>query len=894
MRRWYIGWSRLRDLWRGSRVDRDIDDELRFHLEEEIEAGVRRGLTPAQALTAARESLGGAPLSIREDIRDTRRVNRVDDFRRDVRHAGRLLRRNPAFTAVVAGTLALAIGATVTAFSITDSWLFRPLRFPDAHRLVVAFVATAARPDEPAVFMPYRAYLAFKESARTFSSMSAAFFQNVTWRTSSDARSLTGMRVTPEFFATFGVSPIRGRPLGASDSGGTGRIVISYGFWQRELGGAETALGSTVTLSDDVYTVVGIMPADFDVRLLDQPDGAAFWTLIRTGERGYVPGGMGPVAIVGRLKEGVAMEAAKSELAGIMRRTESAYSQNFNQPGMANGAATTFLVNLSSLQADNTRTVRATLVIVLAAALCLLLIAAMNVGVLLLGQGLARRTEVAVRHALGAGRGRLARQFLSESLVLSMCGGGLGVALAVLGTRVFVLWNPLDRLPATGVALDRRALGAAMLAMVLTTLIAGLVPAIRLSTGAAGSLRSAERGRTTAPAHRAQRALLVAQMAGSTVLLVCAALLARTFIQLRTEPLGFVSDGLIIAEVVLPASVFDSSAARNAFYRHMEEELLGRPGVRAAAAATSPPLTPGPPAVVNVTAVDEATAPRLSTQDVTTGFFETLDISLIAGRTFDRRDTPQGVPVVVLNTEAATALFGSSGSAVGRRVRLDGETWREVVGVVDTVRTTFFNTLEWRLAPIVYRPAAQALSRMPPAATSFTLWVHIRSDLALAAADVRDAARAAGSPAAVIDVQQVPEIVAIATQQPTFRMALLLGLCVAALLLAAIGVYGVVTQAVTERLREMAIRIALGAEPRTLTASFVWKALTAGTIGLAIGLAMSIMLARTLEAMLYGVRTADPASLAAAGIVLLAVIAVAAWLPALRATRVDAVNVLRA
>jgi predicted permease len=403
-----------------------------------------------------------------------------------------------------------------------------------------------------------------------------------------------------------------------------------------------------------------------------------------------------------------------------------------------------------------------------------------------------------------------------------------------------------------------------------------------------------ERGRTTVPAHRAQRAMLVGQMAGSTVLLVCAALLARTFIQLRMEPLGFVTDGVAVAEVVLPTSPFDSSAARNAFFEQMEQHLLARPGVLGAAATTSPPLTPGPPAVVNVTPVDDVSARRLPTQDVTAGFFEMLDIPLIAGRAFDRRDTPQGPPVVVLNAQAATALFGDAGRAVGQRLRLDDEPWREVIGVVGTVRTAFFNTLEWRLVPIVYRPAAQALSRMPPAATSFTLWVHIRNDGPTSVTDVRDAARAAGSRAAVIQVQQVPEMVAVATQQPTFRMTLLLGLCVASLLLAAIGVYGVVMQAVTERLRETALRMALGAQPRELTMSFVRRALTAGTLGLAIGVALSMVLARTLESMLYGVRTTDAASLAAAGLLLLMVIAVAAWLPALRATRADAANVLRA
>ena len=238
----------------------------------------------------------------------------------------------------------------------------------------------------------------------------------VTWRTSSDAKSLVGMRVTPEFFSTFGVPPLRGRPFAASDAGGPPALVISYGFWQRELGGAETVLNSTVTLSDIAYTVVGIMPSDFDVRLLDRPEGAAFWTLFRTGDRGYEPGGTGAVAIVGRLADGVTIETARAEVSSIMRNAESAYPRNFND----------FVVNLSSLQADNTRTVRATLLTVLAAALCLLLIASMNVGVLLLGRGLGRRDEVAVRHALGAGRGRLVRQFLTESVVLSACGGALG------------------------------------------------------------------------------------------------------------------------------------------------------------------------------------------------------------------------------------------------------------------------------------------------------------------------------------------------------------------------------------------------------------------------------------------------------------------------------------
>lgn len=886
MSRWHSRWSRLRDLLRGSRVDRDIDDELRFHVEEEIEAGVRRGLTLEQARKEAHASLGGTPLLVREQIRDTREASVMDDFRRDVRQGMRLLRRNPALAAIVTCTLAIAIGAAVTAFSITDAWLFRTLRFPNADRLVIAFAAAPARPSEPSVWMPYRAYLSWKDSTRSFSSVSAAFFQGAMWRTPSEARSLVGMRVTPEFFSTFGVAPLRGRPFAAADVSGPPVLVISYGFWQRELGGVESVLGSTVTLSDIAYTVVGIMPHDFDVRLLDRPEGAAFWTLFRTGDRGYEPGGIGAVAIVARLADGVTIDAARGEVASIFRQAEAAFPRNFNE----------FVVNLSSLQADNTRTVRATLLTVLAAALCLLLIASMNVGVLLLGRGLGRRGEVALRHALGAGRGRLVRQFLTESLVLSLCGGALGVGLAIVGTRVFLAWNPLGTLPANAVQLDLRALLAATLAMAVTTIVAGLVPALRISSaGSAAALRTGgDRGRATAPAQRAQRVMLVGQMAVSTVLLVCAALLARTFIELRTEPLGFVSNDLAVATVVLPTMPFASSDDRNAFYGQLEERLLARPGVRAVAAGTSAPLAAGPPASVNLTTVDSTNPLRISAQAVTTGFFDTLGIPVVAGRPFHRGDSAQSAPVVVLNVRAAADLFGDPLRAVGQRLRLDDEGWREVVGVVGNVRTTFFNTLEWRTDPIIYRPATQALARLTnPETTSFTLWVHIRADRPLAAPEVRDATLAAGPRAAVTELQRVSDMVAISTRQPTFRMTLLLWFCGASLLLAAIGVYGLVTQAVTERLREIAIRIALGAHPQVVMASFVRRALAAGLAGLAIGVGAALMLTQTLQSLLYGVRMGDTTSLMVAGVLLLTVTGIAAWVPAQRATRVDAVNVLR-
>jgi putative ABC transport system permease protein len=284
----------------------------------------------------------------------------------------------------------------------------------------------------------------------------------------------------------------------------------------------------------------------------------------------------------------------------------------------------------------------------------------------------------------------------------------------------------------------------------------------------------------------------------------------------------------------------------------------------------------------------------MSAPAVTDGYFDTMDIPLVAGRRFDRRDRADGVPVVILNERAATQLFGEPRAALTRRVRLGDQTWHEVVGVVGNVRTTFFNTLEWRRDPMAYRPAAQSLDVTNPEATHVTLWVVIRAANALSIADIRAAAVAAGPRAAVVSLRRAPDLVADATKQPTLRMSLLLWFCAASLLLAAIGIYGIVTQAVTERRREIAIRLALGAQPRGLVVSLVRKTVTTGTIGLGVGVVLSLMLARTLESLLYGVRANDVASLSLSGLVLLAVTGMAAYVPAARATRITAGHVLRA
>ena len=810
----------------------------------------------------------------------------IDGLARDLVHGSRVLRRNPGFAVIVLATLALAIGATVTVFSVVDAWLLKPLSFPNADRVVIGLGATRERPAEPAVFMLYRTYLGWKEQSRSFEVMSAAFRRAYLMTGQGDATTALGMAVTEEFFRTLGVSPALGRTLSERDVSGPAAVVLSRGLWERQFGASNTVLGTHVALNGVLHEVVGVMPREFDVRMLEQAQGSALWTLLKAGEPGYMPGGTGPVAIIGRLRNGTTIDAARAELDAIHRAIESGYAENVNR----------FVVHLASLQEDNTRTVRATLMTVAGAVGCLLLIACMNVGTLMLGQGLTRAREAAIRAAIGCGHGRLLRQFLTESLLVSVIGGVCGLILAFAATRLFTAWNPLATLPAAPIGIDLRVFAFAVAVMAFATVACGLVPAVRVAaTDPNEALRSGgERGSTGAPAQRAQALLLAGQIAMSVVLLVATTLLVRTFVRLQAEPLGFDAMHLTVVSVALPVDEFDSSAKRNAFYREMAGRLASLPGVERVAAGTSPPLSSGALVSVRTTADDSSAPLRISAQDVTTEFFETLGIPLLTGRPFDARDSMASLPVAVLNESAARLLFGSPAEAVGRRMRIGPQPWREVVGVVRNTRSAFYNTLEWQTNPVVYLPAPQAFGTIrDPTVRSFVLHLQVRAARPLSMAEVRNQVRSLNSRVAVTELRAASDAIAEATRQPAFRMVLLGWFGAASLLLAAIGVYGLVAQGVARRTREIGIRLALGAEGNDVMRSVTRPALAAAIVGSLFGSAAALVLANTLQALLYGVRATDAASFITAATALLAVTAVAAFFPAFRATRIDPVHVLR-
>jgi putative ABC transport system permease protein len=504
---------------------------------------------------------------------------------------------------------------------------------------------------------------------------------------------------------------------------------------------------------------------------------------------------------------------------------------------------------------------------------------------------------VAIRAAIGSSRAQLVRQFLTESLLIAFCGGLAGLAIAAVAIRLFVAWNPLGTLPANAIGLNMAALGAAGVALTVTALVSGLVPAIRISTAHPQDALSAGggRGHAAAPSQRAQATMLVGQVAVSVVLLVTTTLLVRTFARLQAAPLGFDATNLSIANVVLPTDPFSSSEMRNMYFRQLAERCRAIPGVRAVAAGTSPPLSGGAPMTVNTAPEDAMNAPRISAQEITTTFFETLGVPVLAGRSFDERDAANGVPVVILNARAAHDLFGGAADAIGRRVRLNREPWRQVVGVVGNVQSTFFNTLEWQTIPILYRPATQSFSTIQdPSATRFGFQLHLRSDRKLTMAEVRDAVVSISARAAVTELRSVPDMIADATKQPSFRMTLLSSFAVISLMLSAMGVYGLVSQSVNQRLREVAIRRALGAPAADVLVTVIYRALLVGVAGIAVGAVAAFIFSDSLKALLYGVRPHDVMSYTAAAGALLAVTAAAALVPAFRAIRVDPITILRA
>ena len=803
----------------------------------------------------------------------------MKDFTTDLRFAWRSLWKNPALTAIAVAALALGIGANTAIFSVVYGVLLKTLPFPEPERVirVVDSNPTASLPrfsTAPPDFADWRA------QNTVFSHLAVNHRDNLNLTGDGEPERLLATRVSGDFFNVFGAKPLLGRPLlPAEDTPGGPKVaVLSYKLWQRRFGGDPGIVGKRLILNGESTLVAGVMPASFEI-----PQRTELWVpmqlLIEENQRG---GHF--LQTTGRLKPGVTIERAQSEMTGIAERIAKAHPDTNEGWG----------VNLIPVRDLMVEDIRPALLVLLGAVGLVLLIACANVANLLLSRLAAREREVAVRTALGAGRGRLVRQFLTESTLLSLVGGLLGALLAWRGTPLLLaLFN--NRIPrAQEIGVDWTVLGFTLGLSLATGLLFGFLPALHASkSDLQSSLRDGAKGSGDRRGRRTRSVLVFAEVALAIVLLVGAGLLVRSLFALQSVQPGFKADHALSVQIQLPESTYKEEAKQVAFYRDLLPRLAALPGVQSAAAGYPLPFS-GSRMVLAFAAEGQAPPKTLADMPaanmafVTSSYFATLAIPVREGRGFEDRDGLDSEKVIVVNRSLAEKIWPGE-SPVGKRitfgvpVNADSE-WHRVVGVVADVRHAELNDEPGLQAylPLLQAPSDQA-----------ALVVRTAGSPGAMTAAVAAAVREVDPGLPVANAKTLDQLVSDSVAAPRAN-AVLLGLLAAlALLLAAVGVYGVLSYSVAQRTREIGLRMALGAAGGDVLRQLFREGLTTVLAGIATGLVGAFFLARTLESLLYGVEVRDPLTFVGVPLVLLLVAMLATWLPARRATRVEPVVALR-
>jgi putative ABC transport system permease protein len=807
----------------------------------------------------------------------------VSPLLQDLRYAVRALRKSPAFTAVALATLALGIGANTAIFSVVNAVLLKPLAFPEPGRLV-AFNQTLPSKGIPASGVSYPNFVDFASRSRSFEQLAAVRMHDFTLTGRGEPALVVAGTATGSFFPMLRAAPLLGRALGASDEAPDAPpvAVLSESLWRERFGADPAAVGKTVRLDERVFTVVGVMPRSF--RSPPDRPPAQLWTPLvqdpvfkdlRERRKGHY------LTVVGRLRPGVALPTADAEVSTIAR----ALSRQYPKENEGWGAQVVPLAE--SLVAG----VRTALWVLLGAVVLVFLIACVNVANLMLVRSSARARELAVRTALGAGRGRLARQLLTESLVLGLAGGALGVSLALAAMRALRAWLPADLPRVTEVGIDGRVLLFSFLASLAATVVFGAGPALAAGrTNLSAALREGSAGAGESGRRRRLRGLLIAgETAFSFVLLVGAALLIRSFVKLQEVPLGFRPSGVLTAGMSLPRAQYTEPAQWRTFYTSLVDRLEAEPGVEGAAAALPLPLTGGG---LNFSFSiegrgDEGSFDRSANYTAATPqYFRVLGVPLVSGRAFTDRDSADSPRICVISAAFARRYFPGE-DPVGRRLVFGFQepVGREIVGVVGDVKR---DGLALPSQPEMYVPFAQE-----PWWAAYAL-VRTSGDPARLSSAVRADVKALDPGLPLEDVAPMRQFVEESVAQPRFRTTLLGLFGAAALLLAVLGIYGVISYSVGRRTREVGIRLALGAAPADVRRMVLSEGLGLVGAGLALGLAGAFLATRSLSSLLFEVSPLDASSYGGVAALLLLAGLAASWLPARRATRVDPVSALRA
>jgi predicted permease len=883
----------LRNLVRGHARDADLRADVGAFVDLLTDEKIAAGMTPEAARRAAILECGSVDAVI-ENVRDVRAGALVAQVRQDARFALRRLRREPTFSAVAILTLALGIGANTAIFSVVNAVLLEPLPYPNAERLVLVWERnTAAGKDRDPVAPPN--FQDWRRGNTVFDELAAYRFRGFALTHVEQPEQLQALSTTASIFRVLGVAPALGRAFTDDEEHRRERVaVLSHAFWQRRFGGDPSVVGRSVALDGAAFTIVGVMSAAFHFPD-DTPVPVDLYSPIAFAPRELNGRGLSTLTVIARLKPGMTLQAARANI-GTIAKSIAAHDSTGNPEVTIVGAH-------DALVED----VRLGLMILLGTVGLVLLVACANVASLLLVRAAARRRELAMRAALGAGNRRLLRQMLTESVVLAGLGAGVGLALAWWLLRMLVSFAPPDLPRLERIAIDPAVLLFTTAVAMVTGVAFGLVPALAVSRRSLTDVFKAGSPHATATfgTSNGRAVLLVGEIALSLTLLAGAGLMVRSLINLRNVDLGFQPANVLTAQIFLAPSRYpvDSAQFRPAsastghvadsklvvFMTELEKRLIDVPGVESVGAVSALPLNPvgtdyDLPVIIQGRPRPRAgEEPQADFRVATTGYLRTMSIPVLRGREFTEFDGPNSTPVIIINDMMAQQMFPGD-DPIGQRILLYGRA-REIIGVVGSVRHHGF-TQDAR--PEMILPYRQFQFG------GMTLVVRSQMERAAIAGEVSRAVHALDPQQPVYRVRMMTELFAASVAQPRFTTLLLSAFAALALVLAVVGIYGVMSYSVSQRTREIAVRLALGARPLELIAMVVRRGMMLAAIGVTLGLVGAIAATRLMADLLFGVTPTDPATLGAAVVALILSSLMATYIPAARAATVAPASVLKA
>jgi predicted permease len=879
---------RFRFPWLSDRqIAGEVEEELAFHLDHTAADLQADGWPESIAREEARRRFGDLEFTRaycrtqdRRREQEKRRMTLLDELRQDLRYAVRSLSGSPGFAAAAIFTLALGIGANTAIFSAVRGVLLDPLPFRDADRIVRVYHANPANGiARGALSEPD--FLDWRRAATRAESIAGYFFADgLSGLDLTDAghpERISAALVTDGFFETLGVAPLLGRTLNAEDqiAGRNRAVVLGHGLWTRRFGADATLIGRTVTMNGEPFEVVGVMPRGFTYPAAQSLDAWVPLSFFGPNQIGRVRGAhfLGAIA---RLAPGATEAQLRSELSGLAERLSREYPDN---PGWTSA-------NTAPIRESIVGEVRGPLTVLMASVALLLLMACVNIASLLLARASGRRTELAVRAALGAGRGRIARQLLTESLTLALLGGALGVGLGVVAVRAFASWGATQLPRAATIRVDGTVLAFTLGLSVLAGILFGLLPALRASSGLEQTLRAGSRGTVSGVGQRLRTALVVVEVSLAVILVTGAALAAKSLSRLVGVDPGFRTEQALVVTLSIPPRYFATPDGARHYYQSVLDQIAAVPGVQAVGAIRDLPLRgrgemvrPG----VAGRPVPAGGNPAAQYHHVSAGYFQAMGIPLRAGRTFEPTDRAGAPPVLIVNEEFARRTWPGE-NAAGKALRF-GQREIPVVGVVGDVRQSALNE---PVEPAIYIHALQELrSRM-------SVVVRTAGDPMALADSVRQAIWAQDPNQTITGLTTLEDVMGTAIARPRLIAWLLGSFGAIGLTLGALGIFGVLAYSVAQRQREIGVRMALGATAGGVIRLIVGRGMLLAALGVALGVIGAALLTSSMQSVLFGIEPSDPATFAQVVLVLMAAAGLASWLPARRALSIDPVSALRA